>query len=106
MRRLDPIELKQYLAQASTPPLLLDVREPQEYACCHLEGSLHIPMREIPARLAELDKAREIVVICHHGMRSMQIAAYLEAQGFLQVINLDGGVDAWAVLVDKQMQRY
>lgn len=106
MRRLDPSELKHLLDQAPTPPILLDVREPHEYAHCHLPSSLLIPMRQIPARLAELERTRDIVVICHHGMRSMQVAAYLEAQGFPQVINLDGGVDAWAVQVDSSMPRY
>lgn len=106
MRQLTPAELKDYCDQAETPPLLLDVREPHEFAYCRLEGSLHIPMNEVPARLGELDPRRTIVAICHHGIRSLQVARYLEAEGYNRVMNLDGGLEAWAVQVDPTLPRY
>jgi len=85
---------------------LLDVREPWEFQTCHLEGSLLIPMGRIPAGRDELDPDRETVVICHHGIRSRQIAYYLERAGFTNVVNLTGGLDAWARDVDPEMPVY
>ena len=81
-------------AHCATHPdsLLLDVREPWEVALAviHIDGveSLHVPMNELPARLAELDPARPIVCICHHGVRSAQVVAFLQRQGHTQVYNL------------------
>ena len=94
--------------------LLLDVREPWEFAlgAIRLDGlrTLHIPMNEIPARLAELAEAREaaqpVVCICHHGMRSAQVVAFLERQGFDPVYNLAGGTDAWSQQIDPAVPRY
>ena len=106
MREFSASELKAYLDQADKPPLLLDVREPWEFAQCHIEGSVLKPMREIPARLGELDPQQEIVVICHHGIRSRQVAYYLQHAGFERVINLAGGVESWARHVDPTMRRY
>jgi rhodanese-related sulfurtransferase len=91
---------------AREKPQLLDVREPWEFQICRIEGSQHVPMREIPARAGELDSDAEVVVICHHGVRSMQVALFLEKQGFSEVINLSGGVDAWAKNVDPAMPVY
>lgn len=88
------------------PPLLLDVREPWEHELCRLAGSLLIPMNEVPGRVRELDAEADIVVICHHGVRSMQVAMYLENNGFGSVRNLTGGVDAWAHEVDPSMPKY
>jgi rhodanese-related sulfurtransferase len=106
MRDISPLELRSYLETANPKPLLLDVREPQEYAHCHIESSIHIPMNDIPYRLAELDPAQEIVVICHHGMRSRMVGDYLERQGFSDIANLRGGIDAWAREVAPDMPRY
>lgn len=106
MRRFTPKELRAYLENATSTPLLLDVREPWEFQYCHIEGSVLIPMREIPAAAAQLDPAQEIVVICHHGIRSRQVAYYLEQAGFTNLINLEGGVEAWAQDVDLTMKRY
>jgi rhodanese-related sulfurtransferase len=106
MRRFSALDLKSYLEQCEQPPMLLDVREPWEFERCHLDGSVLIPMREIPASLEALDQENEIVVICHHGIRSRQVAYYLEHEGFDKVINLEGGVEAWAQDVDPTMQRY
>jgi len=97
-------ELKQHLE--SNTPLLLDVRQPWEYDVCRLENSTLIPMGQVPAQVDELDKDRETVVICHHGIRSQNVARYLERAGFSNVINLKGGVSAWAKKVDTTMATY
>ena len=106
MREFSPIELHDHLEKTDSGPLLLDVREPWEYRICRIEGSQLIPMGQIPTSLGSLDPGRETVVICHHGIRSRQVAMYLEYQGFGQVINLRGGVEAWARDVDRQMATY
>lgn len=106
MRNLNPIELKTHLESAQQPPLLLDVREPWEFEYCRIEGSQLIPMGQIPAAATTLDKNRETVVICHHGIRSRQVAYYLDHLGFGNVINLAGGVEAWARDVEPTMKRY
>lgn len=107
MEQLSPLELQQWLADSSrAAPLLLDVREPHEYALCHIAGSLPLPLGELPARVGELDQNAEIVAICHHGMRSFRAGSFLEQAGFAHVYNLQGGVDAWAHDVDPAMARY
>lgn len=97
-------QLAEYLQQAS--PLLLDVREPWEFDLCHIDGSTNLPMGQIPARLQELPDDGEIVVICHHGVRSQQVIQFLQSQTGVKLINLDGGVDAWARDVDRDMPVY
>ncbi|HEX2333365.1 MAG TPA: rhodanese-like domain-containing protein [Burkholderiales bacterium] len=87
-------------------PLLLDVREPWEWETARIEGSQHVPMREVPVRLAEIDRQREVVAICHHGGRSQQVAMFLEKNGFSKVHNLQGGVDAWSRTVDPAVPLY
>ena len=99
-------ELQEYLAITDPPPLLLDVREAGEYAICHIAGSRHIPMNQVPQALDELDPERETIVICHHGMRSARIANYLQQIGFSKVFNLAGGIHAWACEVDTDMPTY
>jgi rhodanese-related sulfurtransferase len=106
MKQITAPDLHALLQSTAPKPLLLDVREPREYAFCHIEGSVLIPMNDVPARLAELDPAREIVCICHHGMRSASVGGYLERHGFGNIVNLVGGVDAWATQVDHDMPRY
>jgi rhodanese-related sulfurtransferase len=97
-------------APAGERPLLLDVREPWEVATASIQMDgldvQHIVMHEIPQRLAELPSDRPIVCVCHGGVRSMQVAAFLERQGFDRAINLAGGVDAWSVVVDPTVPRY
>ena len=87
-------------------PVLLDVREPWELELCQLAGSQHIPMHLVPMRCEEIDAGRDVVVICHHGGRSMQVAMFLERKGFGSVHNLMGGLEAWAGEVDPNMRRY
>jgi rhodanese-related sulfurtransferase len=85
---------------------LLDVREPQELAMASITACIAIPMRQIPDRLAELDPDRPIVVMCHTGIRSRHVAAFLIANGYEQVFNLDGGIDAWSTDIDPNIPRY
>lgn len=107
MRQLTPTDLQAWLDDKDRqPPVLLDVREPHEFKYCRIEGSRSMPMASVPARLAELERAAPVVVICHHGGRSMQVAMFLEQQGFAEVINLAGGVNAWSLQVDSSMPRY
>ena len=105
MRQFRPAELAAYL-QAGHTPFLLDVREPWEAERCNIAGSVLIPMGELTGRLQELNPDAETVVICHHGVRSFHVARYLESVGFENVINLSGGVAAWADEVDPAMPRY
>jgi rhodanese-related sulfurtransferase len=102
---LSVTELRDRLTQGEDL-FLLDVREPQEYHYAKIDGSTLIPLPQIPARIGELDPKRNIVVICHHGMRSMQAAHYLAHQGFTNIANLTGGIDAWSIHCDKSVPRY
>lgn len=86
--------------------VLLDVREHVELELAAVRGTLHIPMREVPARLAELDREGPIVVMCHAGGRSRRVAEYLLSNGFEKVFNLKGGIDAWSTEIDPQVPRY
>ena len=104
--QLDPAAARALLERLGDQAVLLDVREPWEYTQVHVAGSLHIPMGQIPDRLAELNSAHSYVVMCHHGRRSQQVAAYLDSRGFRQVANLAGGIDAWAETLDPRLPRY
>ena len=107
MRNLSPAELSAWLADPARPaPVLLDVREPWEFQTGHIEGARHVPMDDLPQRLAELDPDADVVAICHHGARSLQGAHFLARQGFARVYNLAGGMDAWARLIDPAMPVY
>jgi rhodanese-related sulfurtransferase len=103
---ITPRELAAWLDQPRDQPVLLDVREPWEYEKARIEAARLIPMRELPARIAELDAARDVVAICHHGGRSMQVAMFLEKQGFKRVHNLVGGIDAWSRTIDPAVPLY
>jgi rhodanese-related sulfurtransferase len=98
-------ELRSRLDQRH-PVVLLDVREEWETRLCRLEHSMHIPIEEIEFRTAELDPGDEIVVYCHHGVRSAAVAGYLRRLGFSRAVNLAGGLDLWARAVDPTMRRY
>jgi rhodanese-related sulfurtransferase len=86
--------------------VLLDVREHDELAVASVTGARHIPMRDVPARLAELDPDQPAVVMCHSGGRSRRVAEYLAANGFTAVFNLKGGIDAWSTQLDSHVPRY
>jgi rhodanese-related sulfurtransferase len=107
MKTISAPELAHWLADPQRPrPLLLDVREPWEQQICRIDGSELVPMRALPARLNTLDPSQPVVCICHHGGRSAHVAMFLARQGFADVYNLTGGVDAWARQVDRQMATY
>ena len=107
MKQITPAELAAWLGDdGRDKPVLLDVREPWEHEKARIQGSMLIPMREVPARVGEIDSAKEVVAICHHGGRSMQVAMFLEKQGFKRVHNLVGGIDAWSRSVDPAVPQY
>lgn len=105
MGSVTPVELEA-LRGGETHLQLLDVREPWEFDLCHIDGSFNIPMDELMGRLDGMRKDETVVVICHHGARSRQVAAYLETLGFADIYNLAGGVDAWSREVDPDMPQY
>jgi rhodanese-related sulfurtransferase len=102
---MDPVALKARLDRGDDI-FILDVREPYEIEIAAFPGANHIPMNDIPARLGELDPELEIVVVCHHGVRSAQIAMYLARMGFERVFNLSGGIDLWSETADATTPRY
>jgi rhodanese-related sulfurtransferase len=106
MLEIDATETAQRLADDADNTVLLDVREVQELAIAQVAGAMHIPMGDIPARLAELDADKTIICMCHGGMRSAQVAGFLAAQGYENVINLTGGIHAWSQQVDPAVPTY
>ncbi len=105
VKQLSATELKNKIQQ-NEKLFLLDVREPDEYRYARIADSVLIPLNQIPQRHGELDLEQEIVVICHHGMRSQQAAGYLVQSGFKNVANLTGGIDAWSCVCDSSVARY
>jgi len=103
--KIDPVTLKARLDRGESVSIL-DVREPFEIDLAPFPGATHIPMGDIPSRLTELDPDRETVVVCHHGVRSAQVAMYLAQNGFEHVLNLSGGIDAWSEDADPSTPRY
>jgi rhodanese-related sulfurtransferase len=106
MDQITPRQLDDWLKTPDSTPQLLDVREPWEYAICRIQGAELLPMRQIPTSMDQIARDRPVVVICHHGIRSQQVALYLEHQGFAEVMNLNGGVARWARDVDPTMPTY
>ena len=101
----------QHAMRSATPPILLDCRRPEEWAVCRIEGATHIPMQQIEQRLDELDdidptRAHAIIVYCHHGVRSLRVAATLRGHGFSNVLSMAGGIDLWSISVDASVPRY
>ena len=95
------------LRQQPGAPLLLDVRESWEYDTASLPNSLLIPMGDIPSRAhTELDPDAPIIVMCHHGARSLNVAIWLRDQGFTHAQSLSGGIDAWSRTIDPEIPRY
>lgn len=92
--------------QVRAGALLLDVREAFEVQLCAVAGSRHIPMRQIPENLPDLPRDQPILVLCHHGGRSLRVTQFLRAQGLTQVTNVAGGIDAWAEQIEPGMARY
>lgn len=106
MKHFTVKQLREHLEDSSEQLFLLDVREQWEFEKCSIAGSILIPMSNIHNNLNKIDKSKKIVVICHHGVRSFQIAYFLEKNGFTNVINLTGGVDSWAREIDPNMTLY
>jgi len=86
--------------------LLIDVREPHEYALCRIDGALLIPMGTIPANLQKLDTGEDVICFCHHGMRSLDVANWLRQQGVTSAKSMAGGIDRWSTEIDPQVPRY
>ena len=106
MEELTPREAADLLQAKPSNTILLDVREPMELELASVQGALHIPMNEIPARLDEIDKGKTIICLCHSGGRSAQVAAFLEHRGYPSVINLVGGIHGWSLEVDERIPTY
>jgi rhodanese-related sulfurtransferase len=104
MRIIDVHDLQQRLSEGEI--LLLDVRGDDEFSYAAIAGSVHIPLPELPRRVEELNPERPIAVLCHHGMRSEMAARWLEQNGFTDVSNVAGGIDAWSMHVDPAVPRY
>ena len=92
--------------QAGDKLLLVDVREPWEYQMCRIEGARLIPMPTIPANLQALDVDEDVICYCHHGQRSLDVAAWLRAQGVESARSLAGGIDRWSLEIDPTVPRY
>ncbi|MGH9561425.1 MAG: rhodanese-like domain-containing protein [Terracidiphilus sp.] len=102
---ISPAEAAQALRQEGAR--LIDVRETWEYSVTHVEGSLHMPMGEVPNRAhAELNTGQRLIVLCHHGVRSLRVTAWLRKQGFDKAQSLAGGIEAWSLEVDPELPRY
>jgi rhodanese-related sulfurtransferase len=104
MQNLSPEQLKALLDQGKIR--LLDVRQPEELEIARIEGAVHIPLNELPARLGELDPQQPVAALCHHGVRSEMAGRLLERNGFTQVAHLSGGIDAWSQAIDPGIPRY
>ncbi len=104
MQEISVSELKERLDNGEDI-FILDVRQPDEYRYCNIGGFL-VPLGELPRRIGDLDPNREIIVVCHSGVRSARAAQYLQRFGFSQARNLVGGIDRWAEEVDPTMPRY
>jgi adenylyltransferase/sulfurtransferase len=97
-------ELKQRIDQGEAP-VVIDVREPFEYQICNIGAQL-IPMNEVPARLDEIPRDREVIIQCKSGGRSQRVAEFLQQSGYTNVANLSGGILAWAATIDPTMPTY
>ena len=107
MQTISAIELQAWLNNtARKAPQVIDVREEWELALAKLAFAQHIAMQTIPEQLNSIDDNNAIVVVCHHGVRSYHVALFLEKQGFEQLYNLTGGIDAWSSQVDQTIARY
>jgi rhodanese-related sulfurtransferase len=102
---ITPAETKQRLDRGEKL-LLVDVREPWESEICRIEGAKLIPMGAIPANLPALDVEDDVVCYCHHGMRSLDVAVWLRAQGVERARSLAGGIERWSLEIDPQVPRY
>ncbi len=105
---IEGLSAKQAAARLTMGAILIDVREPEEWAICHIEGARLVPLGELPNRMSELLQFRdaEVIVHCHHGIRSAEACGFLAEAGFSNVRNLSGGIHGWSVEVDSSLPRY
>lgn len=106
IKQISVSELKERLDARGHDFVLLDVREPWELQICSLPDSVEIPMGQVPARLDEIEPQQDVVIICHHGVRSQQIAYYLQSAGYENLYNLRGGISAWSHEIDPSVPTY
>jgi rhodanese-related sulfurtransferase len=105
---VSPREAKSRL-DATNPAALIDVREPAEFAVAHIEGAQLIPMQWVPAELQRLEAIadeRDLLILCHHGVRSLQVAAWLRERGIDNCFSVAGGIDQWSCEIDPEVPRY
>lgn len=102
---IEPEELALWL-QGKADVTVLDVRETWELQQCALPGAIHIPLGELPGRVGELPASSRVVVMCHHGGRSLRATQWLRSNGISRAINLSGGIHAWAERIDPDMATY
>lgn len=105
---IEPAEARNQVSNNSGV-VLLDVREPEEFALSHLEGSVLVPMQTIPAQIVRLEQMADestLLVLCHHGVRSLQVVAWLRAQGIENCYSIAGGIDRWSRELDPSVPRY
>ena len=103
--QITPKEVKERLDRGEKL-LLVDVREPQEYAICRIEGATLVPMGAIPANLQKLDVDEDVICYCHHGMRSLDVANWLRSKGVNGAKSMTGGIDRWSIDIDPSVPRY
>lgn len=102
---ISPDTLKEWLDEGRAVTVL-DVRQDDEVLICRIEGSVHIPLADLPDLFCNIDAQFPIVTVCHHGVRSMKAAVLLKEKGFDEVLSLQGGIDAWAKKIDPTMNQY
>ncbi len=106
IKQISVSELKERLDTRGHDFVLLDVREPWELQICSLPDSVEIPMGQVRARLDEIEPQQDVVIICHYGIRSQQIAYYLQSAGYENLYNLRGGISAWSHEIDPSVPTY
>ena len=104
-KTITPSELAE-LSRSEKPPLLVDVREPAEHELARIEGASLLPLSLFNEWASALDREQETVFLCHHGIRSAQVCAFLARQGFEKIYNLAGGIDRWSQEIDPSVPRY
>jgi sulfur-carrier protein adenylyltransferase/sulfurtransferase len=106
LSNLTPVDIRDALIARADDVMLVDVREPNEYAKAHIDGATLIPLRTLPQQLETLPRGREIILHCHHGMRSEMAGDFLLSQGFSRVSHMIGGIDRWSDDVDQTVAKY
>lgn len=105
IQEINPIDAAA-MRNRSPHTVFLDVREAPELEVCHIEGALHIAMSELTSQLAAIPQDCPVIVLCHHGMRSRQVIQFLQSQGYDNLLNLEGGIHAWAQEIAPEMATY